>query len=224
MQDKAIKYFNKAVLNYNKSDIVTLIKNNIKNAGPLLCATVNGIDLVGGMCFGFDTGSKRRSVDFMKTYMNINESVAKVLYSCVRCGIAHQGMPKVGYKFFVWEKRTQEGIFLYKDEEGYIWLNVSEFALNYLEAIEKISKEVKHHIFHFPSLPDEEYQIFMESKSHIKNDIMEFCDAVSRLHRLEEEDKFNRGEIDCISSSSAYFPDNTIEISIVIPPEDLHKG
>lgn len=216
----AISYFDKVVLEYSVGDIKELLKNRGRCAGPLLSVIANGIDLLGGICFGFTAGSNFRSVEFMKTHMNIRESLAKVLYSCVRCGCVHQGMPKIGLKFFVLYDRLQEGVFVYKDSEGYLWLNVTEFAYRYLDAINKIANDKNTFILHYPPLTNRDATTFIDATTDVVNDIQELADAIHDEDQAEEYAKLERGEIESMSSDSMYLPNGTINTSIVLPPEE----
>ena len=71
MSSESITYFNRAVMKYSRGDVVALLSDKIRCAGPLLSITVNGIDLTGGICFGFGTRSRDRSEKFMVEHMDI---------------------------------------------------------------------------------------------------------------------------------------------------------
>lgn len=215
MSSESIAYFNRSVMEYNKGDVVELLSDKITCAGPLLSIIVNGIDLAGGICFGFDKGSRARSEDFMVEHMNIQKELASLLYTCVRCGVAHQGMPKVGVRFFLMPQRFMPGAILFRDS-NIIYLNVTELAYSYLGVIENIAKNPTEYELHHPPLKPADKDTFTTALSFITNDISELCDKVAAKDRAEEEAKLARGEIDQMSSLSAYLPDNTLNISLEI--------
>ena len=202
-------------MKYSRGDVVALLSDKIICAGPLLSITVNGIDLTGGICFGFGMGSRTRSEKFMVEHMNIQEELASLLYRCVRCGVAHQGMPKVGVKFFLMTERFIPGVILFRDG-NVLYLNVTEFAHSYLSAIEHIAKNPTAYALHHPQLISQDEDTFADALSTVTNDISELCDAVAARDREEEEAQLARGEIEEMSSLSAYFPDNTLNIFLEV--------
>jgi len=202
-------------MEYSRGDVVALLNDKITCAGPLLSITVNGIDLTGGICFGFCSGSRTRSERFMVEHMNIRKKLASLLYSCVRCGIAHQGMPKVGVRFFLMPERFIPGVILFRDD-NVLYLNVTEFAHSYLSAIERIAKNPTAYALHHPTLKPQDEGTFVDALSTVTNDISELCDAVAASDRAEEEARLAHGEIEHMSSLSAYFPDNTLNISLEV--------
>ncbi len=217
----AIDYFDEAVVKYSAGDVQELLNKKVACAGPLLNTVVNGIDLLGGMCSGFGAGSRKRSVDFMKNHMNIPEDLAGVLYSSVRCGCVHQGMPKIGQKFFVLYDRLQPGVFVYKDSDEYLWLNVVEFAFSYLDAVKAIETIKEKVISEYPPLKEADKTGFANAILCVKNDIQELADAVHNEDQAEEQAKLDRGEIESMSSLSAYTPDGMLNPAITIPPENV---
>lgn len=165
----AIAYFNKVVLEYSKGDVEELLASS-KRAGPLLHVTANGIDLVGGMCYGFGKRSSvKRSTKFMTEHMRIESSLAKVLYKCVRCGIVHQGVPKIGFKYFVPSQRLPDHQIILKGPDDWLLLNVQEFAYCYINAIKRIAQDPKSHIRHTPLVKDrdEEFTLFKSALAKV---------------------------------------------------------
>ena len=95
MNEKTKKYFEQ-FYKYSKSDVGVLLGLDT-NAGPLLITILNGIDILGGMCYEFKkNNSTKRSIDFMKNEMGIAKPVAELLYKNIICVMEHKGMPKMG--------------------------------------------------------------------------------------------------------------------------------
>lgn len=165
-------FFERSVLKYSRLDVCTLLEAKLDCAGPLLEVIVNGIDCLGGILYGFEPrNSKHRSVRFMKEKMSIPESLAKFFYSAVRCGIAHQGMPKIGLIYFVeYEYPEQERIFS-KDGEGNIWINVVGLAQCFLNTIDTLSADIETCILNIPEIPCKEKRILKQALNEITNDI-----------------------------------------------------
>ena len=180
MSNEAIAYFNKAVLKYSRGDVKELLSSKIRCAGPLLSITMNGIDLMGGICFGFNKGSRARSVAFMATHMNIQSELSSLLYSCVRCGVTHQGMPKVGVKFSLMTERFLPDVIIYRDG-NILYLNVTELAFSYLTATERIANNPTSIVLYYPPLQHSDEGAFVNSLSAVKHDISELCGAVEQV-------------------------------------------
>src|SRR4051812_31368532 len=92
---KVEAYFKQVVQEYICGDIVELLKVELDKAGPLLACTVNGIDTVGGMMLDFTNNSKARSIEFMRQHLGLSADAASLMYAVVRCGMAHEGVPKL---------------------------------------------------------------------------------------------------------------------------------
>lgn len=199
MNNKAIAYFQKSALQYGKGDVEELLQKELHCAGPLLAVVVNGIDNLGGMCFGFKgLGSAKRSIKFMEKYMGLSQPVANFIYKTVRCGIAHQGMPKVGLEFGVLYGRPEAGRVHCKAYD-WIYLNVVEFAYAYLQAIERIAGEPEKHIHDYPQLDQSAKDAFENALA----DIEEYS-----------------GKIHYHSSLAAYDKSYDLNVSIDLAPED----
>jgi hypothetical protein len=71
--------------------------------------------------------------------MNFTHAEAEFLYSCVRCGIVHEGAPKVGVAFYL-DPQNADATVIYKGTfpDRCIYLNVTAFARRYIEAVECI--------------------------------------------------------------------------------------
>jgi hypothetical protein len=217
MSEKSIAYFKKAVMKYSKGNVEELFDKQIECAGTYLDVVCNGIDLMGGICYGFHEGVGTRSKRFMKEHMNIEETIADLLYTCVRCGITHQGMPKIGIRYGLRPERTKPEIILYKNEDNdVLYLNVTELVLSYLTAIERIAQNPAAYALHIPPFEPKVRTSFINALNYVPNEISELCEAVEASHGEEEEARFSRGEIDTLPSSSAYFPDNVLNISLDI--------
>ena len=198
MNQKTLGFFQTSVLKYSKRDVEELLEKKLNCAGPLLTIVANGIDNLGGMCYGFKKGSKDRSVDFMVHKMNMPEALAKAIYEIVRCGIVHQGMPKVGFDYGVLYDRPEKRQIYYKAGDS-ICLSVVEFAYAYLEAVDHIAMNPEKHIRHYPRLDDKSKKSFEDAIKHIEDYTGGCC------YR---------------SSLSAYGPDYNLDVSIELPPEE----
>jgi hypothetical protein len=173
---KVEAYFKQVVLDYNCGDIRALLDAELRQAGPLLNSVVNGIDIVGGMIWGFALGSGDRSTQFMKSYFSISE-IARMLYALVRCGMNHEGTTKLAVKFFVHHERLKKGVLLYKDRHHCVWLNVTEFAHSYVDVIDRIALDVHSHLSHIPVVSPKDEALFVDALNEITADISEFCSA-----------------------------------------------
>ncbi len=219
MSGNKIAYFRKAALKYIRGDIKELLSSsNLTCAGPLLSVTVNGIDLMGGICFSFNKGSHVRSVEYMTKYMNIDKYVANALYVGVRCGVAHQGMPKIGFNFFLLNHRYEPGNIIYKGNDGNLFLNVTELAFSFLDSLQLIEKDPQNHVHYYPPLTIKDEESYANAVLAVTRDIQDLCTEIGIQTEAEKQTKFERGEISEISSSSAYFPDNTLNVTLKIDP------
>ena len=139
-------FFNHVVLDYNVGDIDALLKCRLTQAGPLLAVTVNGIDTLSGMIFGFEEKGCVRFPKFMIKHMDPppSEAQANMLYVLVRCGFVHEGVTKPGIIFFAGYDEIHKGSFLYNDDgnSNVIHLNVAEFARSYVKAVRKIAQNI----------------------------------------------------------------------------------
>jgi hypothetical protein len=214
----AIGFFRKAALVFSRGDITKLLAAKLTCAGPLLAVTVNGVDLMGGICFSFTKGSRERSVEYMRTYMNIDPAIATALYVGVRCGVAHQGMPKIGINFFVLDNRYQQGAIIYKGEGGHLWLNVTELAYSFLDSLEFIERDPTKHVKFCPGLSPKDTATYTDAVAVVTKDIQDLCTEIGIQAEAQEHDRFERGKISEIGSPSAYFPDNTLDVTLKVDP------
>jgi hypothetical protein len=197
-------YFKQVVRDYNCGDVRALLNAELEQAGPLLTSVVNGMDLVGGMAHGFSHGSADRSVQFMKKYLAVSEEEAKLLYALVRCGMDHEGTTKLAVRFFVHYECRNKGVFLYKDRESCIWLNVTELAYAYLQAIDRIATDVHAHLSHIPELSKKDENVFVAALEKIGADIGDFCKVAWYARDAVEQARQERGDIKARSSANPF--------------------
>jgi len=220
MDQRALLYFKKSITEYSRGDLEAIIRSRLDSAGPFLQVILNGIDNFGGICYGFNKGSAERSIDFMEKKMGFSQKLATFLYKVVRCGVVHQGMPKIGLKFFLESGPTRRGKVLYLCEsEEYIYMNVSAFANLYLETITKIEQDPEKHVAFYPLPESGIKQLFDDAKSEIADSIEAYCDSVQGEIDSDEEEQLKRGEIEAKSSLSAYTQD-MIKLSMELPPNE----
>lgn len=203
-------FFERSVIRYSKSDVCALLKARLDCAGPLIEVIVNGIDNLGGALYGFERGekgSRYRSVRFMKEKMNISESFAEFLYAVVRCGIAHQGMPKIGLIYFV-EYDCPE--IFYKDSEGNIWLNVVGLAQRYLDTIDTLNMDIEKYHLHIPPITSKEKTIFEQAKNEITANIDDLAFDIGNKKMRDEHPT---------ASYSAYSAKGTLKVCIDSPAQ-----
>ncbi|MCK5739839.1 hypothetical protein KAH55_11680 [bacterium] len=149
------KYFEKALIEYLIPDLEHLIntctdQEGKDHAGPILTVTCNGIDIAGGILYGFkkpdgNNNSQDRFVKFMKNELKLydtklHKNVAIFLYKSVRCGMAHEGAPKYGVNFAT-SSNSEEAIF--KNFENIICIDCTQFARKFMNAITNIWKSEK---------------------------------------------------------------------------------
>jgi hypothetical protein len=179
-------FFEHSVLKYSRLDVCALLEAKLDCAGPLLEVIVNGIDNLGGILYGFGPrNSKHRSVKFMKEKMSIPELLAKFLYSTVRCGVAHQGMPKIGLIYFVEYRYQEQDRIFSKDSEGNVCINIVGLAQCYLNAIDTVSADVENCTLNVPPIPLEEKKILEAAWNEIANDIDDIAFDIGnkRMHQ-----------------------------------------
>ncbi len=152
MDESTVAFFKKVVLDYNRGDVDELLAK-CKYAGPLLQVVANGIDLVGGMCYGFSARNDRiRSVKFMQEHMMIDANLAQAFYACVRNGVTHEGIPKIGFRYFLPSRPLDDHQVFTRAPNNWLLLNVRELANSYLRAIKVIAENPERHIQHKPHL------------------------------------------------------------------------
>jgi hypothetical protein len=175
-KDKVEVYFKHVVEQYNCGDIRQLLDLRLREIGPLLACTVNGIDTVGGMMLGFREGSKKRSVEFLRQHLRLSKEEAELTYCLVRCGLSHEGIAKLRVGILVHYQRILPGTVLYKSPDDLIWLNVTELAWLYLDAVDTIGKDLHSHLHHTPEPTKGEILVFQNAMSVVKTEIPDFGD------------------------------------------------
>ena len=143
-------FFKKVILEYLRGDLRWLLRKRAPTLGPLAACVGAGVDTAGGCVFGFGTGSKQRSVNFMRTYMSFESEAAAVIYSCVRCGYIHEGLSKLNVSWFADYQRLGRGMCLYKRDDGGVVVSLVEVSHTYLAAIKRLWKQHRSQIAHFP--------------------------------------------------------------------------
>ena len=158
--------------------------------GPLLACVGAGVDTVGGMVFGFTTGSRARSVCFMKEFMNVDCTIAEAIYDCVRCGYMHEGIGKLTFGWFADYLRVTPGQLLFRRGDGGLVLSVVELALKYVDAVEALWQCDKARLVHLPE----------ENPKTVKRiaDVAEMC-----LPDLEKFREDHRKWVDEVVGSSS---------------------
>lgn len=208
-------YFKRSVIKYSRGDVKALLESKLPCAGPLLVTTLNGIDNLGGMCYGFkDANVGKRSTKFLHEKMGLSEGLAAFLYKSVRCGIIHQGMPKMGLEFFVQYDGSNGGEIFYEQSDKYVILDVTELAHRYLKAIKKIAAEPEKHINHHPQYTERDKSELKALFRDAKKDIA----SGTRIYTLRqyEDDEDARGAAG--ESSAAYT--GQMQYCIDLPPYD----
>ncbi len=205
-------YFDKAVMKYNRGDILALLGAKLPCAGPILNIVMDGVDMLGGMCYGFGTGpgSKMRSVDFLVQEMKLPKEQAELLYSVVRCGITHEGMPKIGISFFAEYSRHEPGkaFYVYQNDDE-IYLNVVELAYLYLGTLDRIDKDWAAHLHAYPTPQPINKKLFDDAKRSISDDIGTLAE---KMEQSKQNELARAGKLWEIQSSSACSPLNTFNL------------
>jgi hypothetical protein len=139
-------YVTKAI-EYSRGDIKELLDAELQVAGPLLVVTLNGIDAMGGIVYGFrkedkpDQGNSReRSVTFMSHYMTIgcSQEALEVIYTALRCGMAHHCLPKQG-AFGVDYHRLDNPVT--EGRDGTLIVNAVALADRYLGGVSEVERQ-----------------------------------------------------------------------------------
>jgi hypothetical protein len=146
------------------------------------------------MMNGFNTGSRARSVEFLKQHLALPPHQAELLYVVIRCGFVHEGVTKLGITFFVHVESLDPGVFLYRSSDGAIWLNVSELARQYLDAIERINENVHQYLHHVPSARTNDESVYAAAYGSIKKDIQDFCREAHAAQEAAEDAQLAPGE------------------------------
>lgn len=139
----AKEFFERAVAKNILGDIQYLKSNHGGRAGPLLSCVANGIDVMGGILYGFETGSADRSKRFMATHMSLSTDLANATYRVVRCGVTHEGGPKLGLLFFVHDGTDQADDLFFKRNDKAICLDVLALASRFETAVKQVAEDSK---------------------------------------------------------------------------------
>jgi len=180
----AERFFDKVIKDYNCGDIAMLLGDRTTALGPLLSAVAAGIDTVGGMMYGFTENgggnSRPRSVRFLEQILKFNSVAATVIYTCARCGYVHEGLSKLGVRFFADYDRVKPEVVLFRMSDGKLGLNVAELAYMYLDGIKHVWNNCRAQLQHLPSAS--------------KQDARLATSIQSLLPTLEDFDKYFDGE------------------------------
>lgn len=194
-----IDCFDKVIMVYNKGDIEALIASKLNVAGPLLTIVLNGIDVLGGLCYGFErsgrNNSRWRSIKILDEKFNMPREIAEYIYESVRCGIVHQGQPKYITKYYVNYDNDGSNDILYRDSNCY-WLDVVEFANEYSRIIDQINIDKINLIKYEPIIEKTE-----------KDKHLGYHGAISSIKELPDKLKIKLGIIGVsgtIDSTSSY--------------------
>jgi hypothetical protein len=155
----------------------------------------------------------------MKDKMGFVEPVANLLYKVIRCGVVHQGMPKIGLRYFVDYSRPDKGKIFYTGPDDYIYLNVTELAYAYLDALINIEQDPEKHVSDYPPPDLAAKNTFDSAKGFIQDDIQTYCDSCQNAEDKEDEERILRREIEHKPSLSAYTPD-MLNLSMDLPPPE----
>jgi len=199
--DPSVKAYFDQVVRYNVGDVKELLKLKSGCAGPLLTVVANGIDIFGGMYYGFRRdNSKQRSIDFMTGEMGFTASLAELMYVCVRCAMNHEGMTKAGLKFFVhYDCLRPRWLICLDGENERVSLNVVEFAHAYLCAVDKIIAQPGK-IVHYARATDDDKDLFLEALTDPANDVLDFVEIRGKIKDDEQKE---------IESKSSSYPNNS---------------
>lgn len=179
---KVAQFFSHVIVNCTCKDITRLIDNRSLEAAPLLSCVMSGIDTLGGMILGFEkNNSALRSKHFLKEILHLSEKQADFMYSLVRCGVAHEGIPKSCVYFFVNDDRPHKGVFLYKDGTNAIWLNVTELARTFVEVVREISRDIDKHLSHYPEADEKVNKQYADAANDITLHIDSFTHDARKM-------------------------------------------
>ena len=95
-------------------------------------------------------------------------------------------------------------------------MNVTELVFSYLKAIKRIAEDPVEYALYVPDLESNAIASFVNALNSVPNEISELCEAAETRKSEEEEELFSRGEIEAFPSSSAYIPDDVLNISLAL--------
>ena len=153
-----LAYYEHVVLHYIVGDIMHLLDNNEPRSGLILAPVLNGIDIVGGTLYGFERGtSKARSIRLMKEHLGLSQEISNFLYTAVRCGLTHEGTAKKGLVFCAEFGRLNRDSLVYRDENGWLYLDTVLLAEAFVNAAKKIWRDAPQLILKMPEVDDAGY-------------------------------------------------------------------
>ena len=145
---KGQSYFDRVIREYVLGDIEYLLHKECPVAGPLLAVLVNGINAVAGSMYDFPTNwnTTEKETDnigrFLTKVMGLDarekDLLGEVFYCLIRCGVAHEGVTKLGVRFGVHYHRPDGEPFLFGDTDGYVVLNVAQLARRFLSVVRNL--------------------------------------------------------------------------------------
>jgi hypothetical protein len=214
---RVLVFFREVVKVYSCGDVHSLLslsaEGKMDKAGPLLSCVMNGIDMLGGMMLGFHpNNSRERSVAFMMQHLGLPEKLANVLYVLVRCGVSHEGTTKLTLLYFIDPRRPIRGRFIYRDE-GSLWLNVTELAYCYLDAVERIEVDITAHLRHVPVPTARDEQVFAGVDLTALPDFCEYRLAAWKAREVAENES-TKGCGEPRSSSSPFLKAHLVRFEV----------
>lgn len=208
-------YYRKIVLDYLVGDIEHLLKNQERRAGLVLYPVLAGIDTIGGMIHGFSVSSKRRSIDFLENYLQLDRSIATFLYESLRCGLVHQGTSKVGLKFFTLYGDLNRFSIVYSGEENWVYLDATALAMHFCRSARKIYQCFPQSIVHCPPIEQASFsQIDLGSLKSISELLHDYAAEQTCATKT-----FENGIIRRVCTSISYYtPDQILNQCLVVEP------
>lgn len=212
-------YYEKIVLDYIVGDVNHLLDIKESRSGIILSPVVNGIDTIGGMIYGFKTGSKIRFIDVLCNYMSLERPVAIFLYESLRCGLVHQGTSKVGLRFFTLYGQLNRNSILYAGGDDWVYLDSTALAIAFCEMARSIRED---HAVAISFLPPFESSSFDKLNGSalppISDLIIDYAADQTCAKRWIENGKIHR----VTTSTSYYTPDQVLNQDLVIDPCPYH--
>lgn len=166
----AKEYYNKVVVQYLVENIEYLLENREPRAGLILYPVLSGVDTIGGLLYGFKrdgrSNSTERSKMVMEREMGMEPEVADFIFSCVRCGLMHQGTAKYGLKFFANHHNLIRDSIVYK-RDGWVHLDVVLFAQEFVAMA--LSLENSPRLIHLPPRESGSFDAVLSKIPNIDN-------------------------------------------------------
>jgi hypothetical protein len=215
-------YFERVILTYLVGDIEHLLSNREARSGILLGPVLNGIDVIGGVLFGFETGSKCRCVRVMTEHMRLRSPEATYIYSSLRCGLVHQGTAKYGLWFFAIYDDLNRFSIIYKDEEDWLYLDTVALAERFVAAAKRIWAERRAEILHVPpcELAGHDDVVKLDVPD-IKKLLWDYAEEHASVRKWRIGDLIRREP----TSMSAYTPGDVLNPRLrVLPSTEVARG